>query len=136
MAMATNSISGILSGCSNTGRIIGALIRNVQRLSFIVTQTIKRLINPFKTRHEIKYKKWKSIGVGTSLLLKFNSQQPEGMKQLNKEDLENDNILMTSYFDVFNNETLLGQIIRCNDTSSQECYGLRHFVQWVQSKPS
>ena len=157
MAMATNSISGILSGCSNIGRILGTLIRNIQRTSYMIKNTIRTTFNWFKNsfqrinnKHSNKLhnREWKSIGVGTSLILnccndKNNKKQDlVVMKRLSKHNIDHDNVLMVSYFDIYRNKTLLGQILDKYDNitatafENNNRYGVKKFIHWIQSNPS
>lgn len=112
MALATQSISGLLAGCGVVGRILSAQIRRTQR--------ILSLFNfhwlPWRRRAITKLAKWQAFGSSNALVFQSN----EG------------SLSLLSYLDVYSNQTLSSRIMS-GDDKIRILSGRSDFIRWVET---
>ena len=107
MALATQSISGLLAGCGAVGRLLSFQFRILARIvSFLKCQWL-----PWRRRKRQKLSRWQAHGSTKTLVL----QSATGETTL------------CSYLDAYNNATLKERIMRGDEISQ----GREDFVEWV-----
>ena len=113
MALATQTISGLLAGCGSVGRLLSAQIRILARiLSFLKCRWL-----PWRRRAGRKLSEWQARGATKSLALQSRAGE----------------VTLLSYLDAYSNNTLKERIVSGDNTAfgNEITYGRDDFVNWV-----
>jgi len=112
MALATQSIPGLLAGCGVVGRILSAQIRCVMRI--ISVFNLRWL--PRRRRALRRLFKWQALGSAKSMVMKSDVGE----------------LSLLSFLDAYSNHTLCNRIVS-GDDKIRILNGRDDFVKWVDS---
>ena len=115
MALATQTISGLLAGCGSVGRLLSAQIRILAR----ILSSLKCRWLPWRRRAGKKLSEWQACGSTKSLVLQSRAGE----------------ITLLSYLDVYSNDTLRERIVSGDNTAfgNEITHGRDDFINWVDS---
>ena len=112
MALATQTISGLLAGCGTVGRMLSAQIRILARIvTFLKCQWL-----PWRKQRRRQLSEWQAYGSAKILVMESNAGETT----------------LLSYFDAYNNATLKDRIISGDEIPR----GREDFMGWVEACPS